>query len=63
MIIVLALLVALVGLLLYALSANPKVSEIGRIMFFSGLLAFLIRFSAERLHLVGMLSLPAGLWS
>lgn len=30
-------LVMLVGLLLYALSANPKVSEVGRTMFWVGL--------------------------
>lgn len=42
MIIFLPLLVALVGLLMYALSANPKIVEIGRIMFAMGLLAFLL---------------------
>lgn len=42
MIIYLSLLVAVVGLLMYALSANPKLSEAGRIMFFCGLLAFLL---------------------
>ena len=41
MIIVLSLLVALVGVLMYALSANPKLAEIGRIMFFAGLFVFL----------------------
>lgn len=30
------------GVLLFALSANAKVSEIGRIMFFAGLLALLL---------------------
>ena len=42
MIIYLSLLVALVGMLMYALSANPKLQEIGRISFFCGLLAFLL---------------------
>jgi Na+/phosphate symporter len=42
MIIYLSLLVALVGVLMYALSANPKLSEIGRILFFAGSLAFLL---------------------
>jgi hypothetical protein len=42
MIIYLSLLVALVGVLMYALSANPKLQEIGRISYFAGLLAFLI---------------------
>jgi Na+/phosphate symporter len=36
------LLVAVVGLLMYALSANPKLQEVGRIMFFCGTLAFLL---------------------
>jgi hypothetical protein len=42
MVIVLPLLVAVIGLLMYALSANPKLVEIGRIMFAFGLLAFLL---------------------
>lgn len=42
MLIYLSLLVCIVGLLMYALSANPKIVEIGKIMFFCGLLAFLI---------------------
>jgi hypothetical protein len=33
-----ALLIALVGVLMYALASNPKLVEIGRIMFFCGLL-------------------------
>jgi len=37
MIIALSLLIALVGVLMYALSANPKLVEIGRICFFCGL--------------------------
>jgi hypothetical protein len=43
MTILIPLLIALVGVLLYALAANPKVSEIGRIMFWTGLLATLLR--------------------
>jgi len=42
MIIYLSLLVALVGVLMYALAANPKLVEIGRIAFGAGLLAFLL---------------------
>jgi Na+/phosphate symporter len=42
MIIYFSLLVALIGVLMYALVVNPKLQEIGRIMFFCGLLAFLI---------------------
>lgn len=39
----LVLLFALVGVLMYALSTNGKVQEIGRICFFCGLLAFLLQ--------------------
>ena len=47
MIIYVALLVALIGMLMYILAngpspTSPKVAEIGRIMFFCGLLAFLL---------------------
>ena len=45
MIIYFSLLVALVGVLMYALSTNGKLVEIGRIMFWTGLLAFLFRFT------------------
>jgi len=38
----LSLLVALIGILMYAFSANPKLQEIGRLSFFAGILAFLI---------------------
>jgi hypothetical protein len=41
MIVYLSLLIALIGILMYALCINPKLSEIGRIMFWVGLLAFL----------------------
>lgn len=44
MIVILSLLIAICGLLLYALSANPRVGEIGRIMFFCGLFVFLLQF-------------------
>lgn len=43
MVILVSLLVALIGLLMYALSANPKLQEIGRIMFAFGLLAGLLQ--------------------
>lgn len=39
-----SLLVAVVGVLMYALSSNPKLAEIGRISYFAGLLAFLLSF-------------------
>ncbi len=43
MMIYLSLLVALVGVLMYALSANAKLVEIGRLAFLAGLLAFLLQ--------------------
>lgn len=42
MLIYLPEIVALIGLLMYALSTNAKVSEIGRMMFFCGLLTTLL---------------------
>lgn len=47
----LSLLVAIIGCLIYALSANPKVAELGRISFFAGLLAFLLQ-SAQLVNLI-----------
>ena len=52
MVIYFSLVIALVGLLMYALVANPKLAEIGRICFFCGLLAFLLGVPS---HLVGVL--------
>lgn len=43
MIIFLSLLVCILGALTYALSANPKIVELGRLAFGCGLLAFLIK--------------------
>jgi hypothetical protein len=43
MYIFLSLLVAIVGVLMYVLTANPKLSEVGRISFAFGLLAFLLQ--------------------
>jgi hypothetical protein len=48
----LSLFVALIGLLMYALSTNLKLVEIGRIFLFTGMLAFLIR-ASEALFKVG----------
>jgi len=42
MVIAVSLLIALVGVLMYALSANPKLSMIGLISYGAGILAFLI---------------------
>jgi len=52
MIILLPLLVALVGVLMYALCANPKLAEVGRIMFFAGLLAFLLVYHGQPITVV-----------
>ena len=38
----LPLLICVIGLLMYALCANPKLVEVGRIMFWTGLLAFML---------------------
>lgn len=40
----LAVVVAVAGVLMYALASNPKLAEIGRIMFFCGLLVALFAF-------------------
>lgn len=53
MIVFFPLLVALIGVLMYALSANPKLVEIGRIMFWTGLLAFLLNFGEHSISLLG----------
>lgn len=42
MIIFLPLLIAVIGLIMYFVAANPKVVEVGRIMLWTGLLAFLL---------------------
>lgn len=49
MIIFIPVLVAIIGLLMYALCANPKLVEIGRIAFFCGLLAALLGGGGEML--------------
>lgn len=48
MVIYLDLLVALVGVLAYALASNPKVQMIGLIGYAAGLLAFLIEVAGAR---------------
>jgi hypothetical protein len=53
MIIALPLLVALVGVLMFALSTNAKLVRIGEIMFAAGLLVFLLDF-----HNVLTMSVP-----
>lgn len=41
MLIYLSLLICIIGAFMYALAANPKLQELGRIMFGVGLLCFL----------------------
>jgi hypothetical protein len=53
MIIFLSLLVALIGVLMYALCANPKLVRIGEILFFCGTLAFLLQIKPETISLLG----------
>lgn len=53
MTIFLSLLVCVVGLLVYALSNNAKVMELGRIAYAMGLLAFLLQVPAHLVSLVG----------
>lgn len=38
----LPLLISIIGVLMFALCTNPKLSEIGKILFFCGALAFLL---------------------
>lgn len=45
------LLVAILGLLLYALSAQPKVAECGRLMFACGVLVTLMAEMSRAVHL------------
>lgn len=52
-IIFLSLICALVGVLMYALSANAKLQEIGRISYFAGLLAFLLQIAPQMVSLIG----------
>lgn len=53
MIIYLSLLVALIGLLCYVLAANPKVCELGRLSYWVGLLAFLLKVGPSAIDLFG----------
>ena len=52
MTIYLSLLVALIGLVMYAVSSNAKVARLGEIMFAAGLLAFLLGFPTYAQHVV-----------
>lgn len=43
---------ALVGLLMYVLASNTKVSELGRILFFAGMLATLLPLGGHLVRLI-----------
>ncbi len=45
------LVICLLGLLVYALAANPKVGELGRISFAMGLLVSLLAFATKTVSL------------
>lgn len=46
------LVVAIIGLLVYALSANPKVAELGRLAFACGLLVTLFAMAGHTVRLL-----------
>ena len=52
MTIVVPLLFCLVGLVIYLVAQAPKPVEIGRILFWTGLLAFLLRFGPDTVTLL-----------
>jgi Na+/phosphate symporter len=45
-------LIALAGMVLYALAANPKVAELGRLMFGCGLLAVCFALAGKMVRLL-----------
>ncbi len=49
--ILLPLLVCIIGMLVYALSANAKVGELGRLAYFAGLLVTLFEVAAHVVRL------------
>ena len=53
MILILPALVAIVGLLMMALASNPKTVKIGEYMFWTGILATLIRATPEAFRIQG----------
>lgn len=52
MVIYLSAVLAVAGLLMLGLSANPKVVKIGELTYFAGLLAFLLRLPASGLEIL-----------
>jgi len=53
MVIYLSLLLAIIGLVLYFISSNPKIQETGRLTFAVGLLAFLVKVPEHLVNLLG----------
>lgn len=49
----LSLIVGVIGLVLYFIATNPKVSEVGRVCFWVGLLAFLLANGSQTVGLFG----------
>jgi hypothetical protein len=45
------LVLAIVGLLVWVMAANPKASEAGKILFFCGVLALALSFSGKSFHI------------
>jgi hypothetical protein len=52
MTILFSLLVSLIGLVMYFICTNAKLVEVGRIMFWTGLLAFLLGGGIGAIHVV-----------
>jgi Na+/phosphate symporter len=46
-----AVVLAVVGAFIFALSSNPKASELGRIMFFCGLFALCLIMGGKTVHI------------
>ena len=44
------LIFVIIGLLMYALCANPKLAEIGRLVFFAAFLVLMFSVSSETVH-------------
>jgi Na+/phosphate symporter len=49
----LSIIIAVIGILMYFVSTNPKVQRVGEIMFGAGLLAFLIAVGGQAIGVLG----------
>jgi hypothetical protein len=52
MTILFSLLIALIGLVMYFICEKPKLQEVGRIMFWTGLLAFMLGGGIGAIHVI-----------